>query len=391
MTKPDVSLIAPYPRLRGNHHAGTSGVASYTANLARALRDDGADVHVVAPFDDDGPTTATVEHDGPGIRVERCFDRRPGGLRTARDAVLAAGAPVAHLQFELFLYGGPTALAGVLPTLTGLRRRGTATVVTLHQTVDPGTVDRDYTALHRVPVPPTVARAAIGSLQRAIAGAASAVVVHEEPFADVVGDATVVPHGIEDVPRLDRAAARARLGLDDDHLVALCFGFVAPYKGLETALHAARAAGPAVRCVVAGGAHPRLAAAGDDYADALAAEHPEARFTGWVPGDDVVPWFRAADVALFPYPRPFSSSGALALALATRTPVLLSAPMARCIGAPSPVVAATVDDLTARLRALAADPAEQDALLRWTECLADGRRWDAVARRHLDVYQGVAA
>ena len=69
MTRPDVSLIAPYPQLDGNHHAGTSGVASYTANLARALRDDGADVHVVAPFDDDGPCTPTVAQDGPGIRV----------------------------------------------------------------------------------------------------------------------------------------------------------------------------------------------------------------------------------------------------------------------------------------------------------------------------------
>lgn len=390
MSRPDVSLIAPYPSLDGNHHAGTSGVASYTANLARALRDDGADVHVVAPFHDDAPPEPTVEHDGAGIRVERCFERRAGGLRAARRAVVAAGARVAHLQFELFLYGGPGALTGVLPTLTGLRRRGTAAVVTLHQTVDPGTVDRDYTALHRVPVPPSVARVAIGSLQRAIAGTASAVVVHEQPFAEVVGDATVVPHGIEDAPTLDRAAARAQLGLDD-RLVALCFGFVAPYKGLETALVAARRAGPDVQCVVAGGEHPRLAAAGDGYARILADTHPEARFTGWVPGDDVAAWFQAADVALFPYPRPFSSSGALALALAARTPVLLSAPMARCIGAPSAVVAPTVDDLASRLGALAADPAARLSLQRWTDALADGRRWDAVARRHLDVYRAAAA
>lgn len=390
MKTPDVSLIAPYPDLSGNHHAGSSGVASYTANLARALRDDGAAVHVVAPFDDAGPNQRAIEHDGTGIRVERCFERTGGGLRSAREAVLAAGSPVAHLQFELFLYGGPAALAGVLPTLAGLRRRGTAAVVTLHQTVDPGTVDRGYTDLHRVPVPPSVARVAIGSLQRAIAGTASAVVVHEEPFADVVGGASVVPHGIEHVPTLDRAAARARLGLDD-RLVALCFGFVAPYKGLETALDAAREAGPDVQCVVAGGEHPRLAAAGDDYAAALATAHPEARFTDWVPGDDVLPWFQAADVAVFPYPRPFSSSGALALALASRTPVLLSAPMARCIGAPSSVVASTTGDLAVRLRLLAADPAERRALQRWTESLADGRRWDAVARRHLDVYQEAAA
>ena len=52
MSAPDVCLIAPYPSIGQAHHNGSSGVASYSANLARALRDDGADVHVVAPVDD---------------------------------------------------------------------------------------------------------------------------------------------------------------------------------------------------------------------------------------------------------------------------------------------------------------------------------------------------
>ena len=60
-----------------------------------------------------------------------------------------------------------------------------------------------------------------------------------------------------------------------------------------------------------------------------------ATFTGWVPDEDVTAWFSAADVAVFPYPKPFSSSGALALALAHRTPALLSPPLARSVGAPS--------------------------------------------------------
>lgn len=387
MSRPDISLIAPYPRSE-HHHAGSSGVASYTANLARALRDRGASVQVVAPIDDGTPR---VDHDGDGIRVDRCFRPGPTGLLDAVTAVLDGGAPVAHLQFELFLYGGPAALSGVLPALAALRRRRRRAVVTLHQTVDPGSVDRAYTRLHRVTVPAPVARVAIGGLQRAIAGAASATLVHEEPFRDVVPKATVVPHGVERVPTLDRSRARAELGLDDDRLTALCFGFVAPYKGLETALDAAERAGGAVRCVVAGGEHPRLAAAGDDYADALRGRYPQARFTGWVPGDQVLPWFHAADVALFPYPRPFSSSGALSLALASGTPVLLSAPMARCVGAPSAMVAPGVDELSERLRRLATDPSERESLRRWTRQLVRGRWWDEIADRHLDLYRSVAA
>ncbi|HEX4903610.1 MAG TPA: glycosyltransferase [Acidimicrobiales bacterium] len=386
MSAPDVCLIAPYPPIGQAHHDGTSGVASYSANLARALRDDGADVHVVAPVGD--ADRRPRDEDDDGIRVRRCFRRRPGGLRRAAAEALRSGAPVAHLQFELFLYGGPGAVAGVVPALAALRRGRTKAVVTMHQAVDPGAVDRAYTRLHRVPAPAPVARAGIAGVQLAIAGAASAVVVHEEPFADIVPGAVVVPHGIEPLPPTDRAEARRRLGLDD-RFVALCFGFVAPYKGIETALEAARLAGPDVHCVVAGGEHPRLAAAQDHYADGLRAAHPEARFTGWVPGDDVAPWFRAADVALFPYPRPFSSSGALALALAAGTPSLLSAPLGRCVGAPSQLVAPTAEHLAARLRELASSPGALEQVAAATAALAEGRAWDAVARAHLDLYRGL--
>lgn len=384
MTGPDVSLIAPYPTIDGSHHAGTSGVASYAANLARAMRTRGASVHVVAPVADDG--RHRVEHDGDGIRVDRCFTPDRGGLCDAARTVQACGAPVAHIQFELFLYGGPGAIVGVVETLGRLRRQGIPTVLTMHQAVDPSTVDRDYTALHRVPVPAPVARAGIGTLQRMLHRASSATVVHEEPFRRMLPDATVIPHGIERPRPLDRATARAELDLDD-RFVALCFGFLAPYKGLEVALEAGERAGRDVLVVVAGGEHPRLAASGDGYAEVLRTRYGHgARFTGWVPGDDVARWFSAADVAVFPYPKPFSSSGALALALAYDTAVLLSAPLARCIGAPSDSVFSTTDDLAAKLRTLSTDPAAADRLRAWTSCLADGRAWNDVADRHLDLY-----
>ena len=387
MSAADISLIAPYPALSGSHHAGSSGVASYSANLARALRANGAEVRVIAPIDRAGPR---IEHDGDGLCVERCFRLDASGIvhaaRTAADR-----APVSHLQFELFLYGGPASLVGVLAALAELRRRRVPAVVTLHQTVDPATVDRRYTALHRVSVPAPVARVGIDTLQRAINRAAAATIVHEEPFREIIRGATVIPHGIERIVPRDRDLARAELGLDD-RLVALCFGFLAPYKGLELALEAGERAGRDVLVVAAGADHPRLATSGDDYGDRLRARFGStARFTGWVPGEDVERWFCAADVALFPYPQPFSSSGAVALALACGTPMLLSAPMARCMGAPSDLVASTASALATRLRSLVDDRGALADLGRWTACLADGRAWPDVADAHLDLYARVAA
>jgi glycosyltransferase involved in cell wall biosynthesis len=385
---PDVALIAPYPP-RGERHGGHSGVASYAANLAHALSDHGMRVSVVAPdIAGDPPRFA----DGP-VDVRRAYPLGRRALPAAMAAASSTGASVVHLQFELFLYGGTASLLG-LPAALGRAiwaLDGSPLVTTMHQVVDPTAVDRHYTQLHRVGLPAPIAGAGIAAIQAAVVRSSAATVVHEAAFRRVVPTATVIPHGIEDVTPLDRADARHRLGLDGRFTV-LCFGFLAPYKGIEVVLDAARLAGAAVHVVVAGGEHPRMSGEGGFAARLRTRYGDTATFTGWIPDHDVLAWFSAADVAVFPYPRPFSSSGALALALAHRTPTLLSPPLARTAGAPS-VTTAPMDPraLAQRLVELAASPAALFELRSWTTVLASGRRWPAVARQHAQVYEGVVA
>jgi glycosyltransferase involved in cell wall biosynthesis len=234
-----------------------------------------------------------------------------------------------------------------------------------------------------VSAPPLAARAGVRALQSSI-GRLATTIVHEPAFTRLVPGAIAVPHGIEEAAVADPDAARHRLGLGD-RLTVLCFGFVAPYKGIDVALQAADRLDGAIDLVVAGGEHPRLVTG---YARQLEAEWGHrARFTGWVADEDVHDWFAAADVALFGYRRPFAASGALALALAHRRPVLLSTELARCVGAPEELaVPADPDAVAARLRTLAADPAARDELAAWSAALAEGRGWTDVATRHLDVY-----
>ncbi len=381
MPTPDVALVGTYPTT-GERHGGASGVASYTANLAHALAGAGASVTVTAARE---PGESPTSHDGR-VRVDRHFDRGARALPNALAAAAATGAPVVHLQHELFLYGGPAAIPGLLPALG---RRTCPTVVTLHQVVDPAHVDDSFTALHRVRAPAPLARLGVAGVQDTVGRLSDAVIVHEPAFARHVHGACVVPHGVETPPLPDRSAARLSLGLDD-RLTVLCFGFVAPYKGLETALEAAALAGPAVQLVIAGGEHPRLAGR-DPYASELRARGAGlARFTGRVPDADVPTWFAAADLALFLYPRPFSSSGALALALAYRTPFLVSTELGRCTGAPEAVLVERDPHRVAqRLRTLAFSPAELEAVRDETAQLCEERSWPRIARRHLDVYEEV--
>jgi glycosyltransferase involved in cell wall biosynthesis len=383
----DVALVSPYPSVT-TPSPMPSGVAGYTKRLAAALRDEGMRVHVLAPTAEGEPALSSLE----GVTVQRCYRRGATALPMAALAARRCGAPVVHVQFETFLYGGPTSIPGVAPALAGLRRRRSRPVVTLHQVVDPATVDHAFTAMHRVNVPPALARIGLTAVQHSVPALASATVVHEQPFAEVVPGAVVVPHGIDIVgaPTSERARqAKHELGLRADRLSVLCFGFLAPYKGLESALQAAALA-PGVELVVAGGSHPRLAQP-DGYAEDLRHRYGAvARFTGYVPDAQVHALFEATDLLLLPYPSAFATSGPLALALGFGTPVLCSEALGNCVGAPSSMQTSLQPAaLAERLQELARVPARREDLARATRSLTVGRRWDAVARRHIALYEEV--
>jgi len=384
--RPDLALIAPYPPA-GERHGGPSGVASYTANLAHGLAAAGLDVDVVAPELDGDPPEFT---DGP-ISVRRSFPMGRRALPRALRAAAERAARVVHLQFELFLYGGPPSLVGLVPALGAAHRAlgDTPLVTTMHQVVEPSSVDRHYTRLHRVAAPAVVARSGIAGVQSAISRVGAATIVHEEPFKRILPAATVIPHGIEEVAPMARGLARRHVDLDD-RFVVLSFGFLAPYKGIELVLEAARRLRPDVQVVVAGGEHPRMAGGRSFGAELRERYGDVARFTGWVPDGDVGAWFGAADLCVFPYPRPFASSGVLALALAHGAPVLLSPALARCAGVPSVLTSPmTAGALARRIEQLADDPDALAQLRDWSGPLAAGRRWSSVSEQHARLYEEV--
>jgi glycosyltransferase involved in cell wall biosynthesis len=387
VTVEDVAMVAPYPYLRGSS-TGLSGVATYTERLSRALADQGVAVRVLAPEADGEPARTDLG----GVTVDRCYRRGMGALTSAANAAGRGRAPVVHIQFETFLYGGPTSVPGIAPALAALRRRQRGPVVTMHQVVDPSEVNREFTRMHRVRVPSTAARVGMSAIQRTVQALAATTVVHEQAFGRIVPNSVVVPLGIDApspvVPRADESTPAH--GVHPGRLVVLCFGYLSPYKGLEVALEAAALAGEAVELVVAGGSHPRLVSR-DSYAEQLRQRYGHvARFVGYVPEDEVAALFGMADVLLLPYPRPFSSSGPLAQALGFGTPVLCSAALAGCIGAP-PVMAVPSEPagLAARLVELASDSHQLRGLAAATDSLAAGRTWEEVARRHISLYEEV--
>ncbi len=382
-------MVAPYPSLTAGSPI-PSGVAAYTERLTSALADEGVRVHVVAPEVSGEPPLEQVT---TNVTVERCFRRGPGALPSAATVATKGGAPIVHLQYETFLFGGPSSIPGVVPALFNLRGHRRGPVVTMHQVVDPASVDRTFTKLHRVRVPHRVARAGLSCIQRSVQALSAATVVHERAFTEVIPNSVVMPIGIDVAgdARSDAARwAKRALGLPADRLTAMCFGFLSPYKGYELALDAAQLAGDAVELLVAGGAHPRLDGH-DGYAEDLRRRYGHvARFDGYVEEPDVATYFQAADVLLLPYPAPFASSGPLAQALGFGTPILCSEALARCVEAPSALAAPSGPHGWAkRLVELASDPRALETLRSETRRLAAGRTWTEVARRHIAMYEEV--
>ena len=251
MNRPDVVLISPYPRIAYSE-ALTSGPAWYTVHLADALSDQGMLVTVIADQLDGEPDVA---YRGP-VTIERRYRFGLSGLPTAAMAATRLGAPLAHVQHETFLFGGLLSIPGLLPALTVLRHAGLGPVVTMHHVVDHRAIDKEFTRMNRISAPVTLARTGLSGVQRTLRSMAATSVVHERSFREIIPEASVIPLGLHRHDSMPSNEAKRSLGLNPDTLIALCFGFVSPYKGLEVALEASRLTGPNVELVVAGGPVP---------------------------------------------------------------------------------------------------------------------------------------
>lgn len=186
-----------------------------------------------------------------------------------------------------------------------------------------------------------------------------------------------------------RAQARAALGLPLDARVYLYFGYIKPYKGVEDLIHAFRTVPDKAA---------RLLVVGKPLDDAVAARiralaDSDARIhsvLAYVPDDDVQIYFRAADVAVFPF-RQTQTSGSVMLAMgfgcAIVAPRLATVPEYvddRCGVLFDPAIAG---DLARALTAAADMPA--DELGAQARRRAESLSWSAMARTHADTYEAV--
>lgn len=377
---------------------GRGGLAHYACNLACALAGRGHDVTLVtaASYELAGrPRPSTMRLLTPAGRLSRRTDRQqPGALlrllgkaEAVVDAVRVA-TTVRRLRPDVVHFHSTNSSALIYLTL--LERLGVPVVTTAHV----------VTAHERTRIQ--------DAISRRIHARGALVIAHSEfdrgrlvkEFSADPARVAVVPHGEygffeSDAAPADPVVARRDLGLAADDEVALFFGYIREYKGLDVLLEAwpsVVALRPRARLVIAGDPGrlgPSRCAELEGWARRLGAV---TRF-GYVPFENVASYFAAADLLVMPYRR-VSQSGVLFLALATGLPVVATSvgglPEILRDGENALLVPPESPEALANAvaRALGA-PALRDQLAREGRELAGRHSWPSIAERTEALYGAV--
>ena len=294
------------------------GIATYTEMICDELDRQGVEVRMIAshPARPDASEVLGVlgrPLDSPTVLVARAQ---------------AFGPDLVHLQFAVSTYG--LRLISIIRLLDGLRRAGIPVVLTLHE------ITRDVETM-----------AGFGrAIYRAIAARSDHIIVHTELALQAChhhlsagSTVDVVAHPRARLPpsRVSAATLRARHGLGEER-VLLSFGFIHVDKGIDDLLRALaqlerEGALDGVRLVIAGEVRRRegvlrpFEVRDRLYLRRLRAILEEERighrvlFTGYVPSEEVRPWFELASLVVLPYQR-IEQSGAGSLASGAGAPLL---------------------------------------------------------------------
>lgn len=386
-------------RLLMIEQGGRGGVADYTGALLAAIAAEGWEVTLATAADHLYPAIAGVRVEpvfhytrghGPLARElrERGLGKAANGLRflaaLPRLATLAARADIAHTQ------GWETPQIGV-PALAALRLTGTPVVQTSHGLFDRATTSHGARGLARRLSGRITARTIVHT--QADVGRAA-----ELLGSDARARVVVIAHGeygglADSGGHLERAAARAGLGLPADAPVTLMFGQLRTDKGLEDLVQALERV-PELHLLVggedAGGLEPvreRLRALGSRV----------VLREGFLEISEAARLFAAADTVALPY-RESSASGVLLLAYGFSRAVVVypSGGMVEAVidgetgwVCSSPEASALAETLAETVRAGAAECLRRGAA---GKRLADDRfGWPAIARRTIALYEEVLA
>lgn len=371
------------------------GIAGYTAALKSAVAERGV-LTDIRPIDRAGLRYFTLEE---------------LSAHYANIANSAADADVVHIQHEFGFFGASYGYRDSLRVLRGflreIRKRDAAAVVTFHS--HPFDFGADPSALGE-----RARHAALRAHWRALIarefkrGEGIGAIAHTRTARRLLIDSglpSATVHFIhQGVPQpapswnCDSAIVKEQLGLAPDVKLLAIFGFLAGYKGYDTAIEALAHLPKDYHLAIVGGQHPFSLEPALDEVMALARRKKKlaerVHVTGYLPVERLRLYQQAADVCLAPYrtvPRVVSSA-AVTWALASGKPVVASAippfvelnDEAGCVELVRPGAARELADAVLRVDV---DPNRRLELITNSLRYAEANSWPHVAQQTVSLYE----
>jgi glycosyltransferase involved in cell wall biosynthesis len=329
--------ISIYPP-KDKKHIKAGGVSSYTKNLVTNI-----------PYREDDKIFVLCEkinnsyerYIEGGITVIRCFDKNPRYIFQLSKEIKKINPDVIHVQQELGLYGG--VLTAYLLQWFLLSLRKYKTVITLHGVVSLKSIDRNFVKQNNSHLPTFLVKPAFYVIYKPLCVFAKKVIVHENVFKEILineygvkeNKIEVIYHGIEDLAAISREDACRKLNLDASKDLVLFMGYLTGYKGIDLLIEGFSEylkINPNAFLIIGAGKHPKLFADGAYLKEYSRLENkakeliPEGRYrwVGFIEESDLVNYYSAADVSVYPYTIQMSSSGPMSIAIGFGKPFLAS-------------------------------------------------------------------
>jgi len=330
-----IVVISTYPP-RGSKHANIGGVASYTKNLVANFPKEAGNEITVLCHKVDGKFEIYEED---GLRIVRCFDKNIKCFFQLFGQIKKIKPDVIHIQQELALYGGILNAYLLQWFLFCLRQY--RTVITLHGVVSLKKIDTKFIKENNANMPVWITKIAFYAIYRPLCLCASVVIVHEECFKKILveeygvkeGKIQVIHHGIEDLKPMSKEVACKKLGVNANKNIVLFMGYLTGYKGVELLIEGFSLYAkidPNAFLIVGAGKHPKLRndlVYLDEYlrlqtkAKELIPEN-QYKWVGFIDESDIVNYYSAADVSVYPYTIQMSSSGPMSIAIGYEKPFI---------------------------------------------------------------------
>lgn len=329
--------ISIYPP-KWEKHSKDGWVASYTKNLITNIPYNDKDEVYILCNKIDNKYDDYIEQ---WIQVIRCFDKKPRFVFQLYKEIKKIDPDVIHIQQELALYGN-IVTAYLLQRLIFFLRKF-ETIITLHGVVDIKKINKSFVRENNANLPTWVVKLAFRVIYSPLCWWSKKIIVHEQSFRNYMiswyriskDKLIVVPHGIEDLTPISTLDARKELWYWEKKDIILFMGYATWYKGIDLLIEGFELyakQNPNAFFIIWAGKHPKLHQE-ESYIKEYQRRQDKAKkliptdqytWKWFINEDDIIKYYSASDVAVYPYTIQMSSSWPMAISIWYNKPLLAS-------------------------------------------------------------------